>query len=224
MRKITLLILTLFFTLSGFAQGLIQNFETAVNPTSETWVIGSQTWLVLDNGVGSQDWKTNIGQQTNYPSHQGNVAAFIDRQNINAGNTSEDFLVTPSVQLPVNPELRFWTRTTVAGNQGVLYQIRVANAATTPDPTVLTAYTTIQQWTEDQLTAVYNQYEEKVLALPYPAGTNVYIAFVKVYTQPTATISGDRWLIDEVKVIRQALILIGVIPVWLRAGGTPFFP
>ena len=83
MKRITLLIIIVLLSFSGYSQN--QNFEAAVNPTSGTWVIGSQTWLVFDNGVGSQNWKTNIG--TAFPAYEGNVAAYIDRQNIGIGNT-----------------------------------------------------------------------------------------------------------------------------------------
>ncbi|HEY0111119.1 MAG TPA: choice-of-anchor J domain-containing protein, partial [Fibrella sp.] len=202
MKKFTLLILTLFLTVSGYAQ-FYQNFESAVNPTSGTWTIGTQNWLVFDNGVGTQNWKVNTAA---YPAYQGNVAAFIDRQNIGSGATSIDYLVTPAIDLPANPQLRFFTRSTVAGDQGTIYQIRVAPVATTPDPTNTASYTTVQTWTENQLTAVYNVWEEKVVTLAYPTGTDLYIAFVKVFTQPDGSLSGDRWLIDDMKVVSQCLL------------------
>jgi gliding motility-associated-like protein len=202
MKRITQLILIVLLSFSAYSQN--QNFEAAINPTSGTWVIGDQTWLIFDNGVGTQNWKTNIG--TAFPAYEGNVAALIDRQNIGIGNTSEDFLVSPAIDLPANPQLRFWARTTLAGNTGTLYQIRVAPVATTPDPTVISAYTTIQQWNEDELSATFTEYEEKVVPLAYPQGTDLYIAFVKVYTQTVGGLSGDRWLLDDIKVVSQCLL------------------
>ncbi|HEX8268526.1 MAG TPA: choice-of-anchor L domain-containing protein, partial [Flavobacterium sp.] len=203
MKRITLLILTLFLTISGYSQEFYQDFEGAVNPTSGTWNIGSQNWLVFDNGVGTQNWRTNSA--TAYPAYQGTVAAFIDRQNIGAGATSIDYLVTPAIGLVANPQLRFFTRTTVAGNQGTIYQIRVAPVATTPDPTNMAAYTLVEEWTEDELTAVYNVWEEKVVPLTNPVGTQVYIAFVKVFTQVGGTLGGDRWLVDDMMVVSECL-------------------
>ncbi|HEX8564015.1 MAG TPA: choice-of-anchor L domain-containing protein, partial [Flavobacterium sp.] len=207
MKKITLLILTLFLSLSGYSQ-LYQTFEGAVNPTSGTWTIGTQTWLVFDNGVGTQNWRTNSG--TSFAAYEGTVAAYIDRQNIGDGNTSEDFLVTPPVTLPANPQLRFWTRSTLAGNFGTLYQIRVAPVATTPDPTVISAYTTIQEWDENELNTNYQVYEEKVVDLAFPQGTQLYVAFVKVYTQVGPELDGDRWLVDDVKIIPECIAPTGL--------------
>ena len=202
MKKITLLILTLFLALSGYSQGLYQDFEDAAAPTSGTWVIGDQTWLIFDNGVGTQNWTINPPA---FPPYQGDVAAFINIQNVGIGNTAVDFLVTPAVELPTNPQLRFWTRTTNPAVYGTLYQIRVAPVATTPDPTDISAYTILEEWDETDLTANYDVYEEKVVPLPYPANTELYIAFVKVWFQNAGGLIGDRWLVDEVRVIGECL-------------------
>jgi hypothetical protein len=99
----------------------------------------------------------------------------------------------------------FWTRTTTTGDQLTLYQIRVKLASDGPqdDPT---GYTTIQQWTENTLNATYNIYEEKVVNFSATyIGQQVYVAFVKVYTQTTASIGGDRWLVDDVQIVAQCL-------------------
>ena len=49
-------------------------------------------------------------------------------------------------------------------------------------------------------------YEEKIVSLAaYPAGTQLYIAFVKSNTQSAGATTGDRWLIDDVKVVQQCL-------------------
>ncbi len=202
MKKITFLIMTLLVSLSGYSQ-FYQDFEEAVAPTSGTWVIDDQTWLIFDNGVGSQNWTIN---PTAFPAHQGDVAAFINIQNVGLNNTAIDFLVTPSVDLPANPQLRFWTRSTNAGDFGTIYQIRVAPVATTPDPTDIAAYTVIEEWDEITLTEDWDVYEEKVVPLEYPEGTDLYIAFVRVWFQNVGGLVGDRWLVDDVKVITECTL------------------
>ena len=58
MKKITLLIITLFLSLAGYAQFPIpgtEGFESTTGPTplpSTTWTLGTGNWAVFDNGVG----------------------------------------------------------------------------------------------------------------------------------------------------------------------------
>ncbi len=193
MKKITLWLFLLIFPLLGYAQ--VEGFEEATFPPTTP-----ANWAVLDNGVGTaQSWMV-----TTDPTrvHSGLQAAIIDRENIGAGNTSQDWLITNRMTLPANGQLRFWTRQTVVGNQGSTYEIRVSTNATQSN---LAAFTSVQTWTELNLNTTYNVYEEKTVQLAYPAGTQVYIAFVKVNTQVGTGISGDRWLVDDVQVVQQCL-------------------
>ena len=76
-----------------------------------TGATGNQ-WAVFDNGVGlTRRWNINTVATNVY---QGVNAAYMDRENIGQGNTSEDYLATPLVTVPANGELRFWTRSTIA--------------------------------------------------------------------------------------------------------------
>ena len=54
----------------------------------------------------------------------------MNREFIGQGNTSEDYLATPAVQIPTNGVLHFYTRMFTSGNQGTIYQIKVSPAAT----------------------------------------------------------------------------------------------
>lgn len=199
MRKIILLFVTVLISNLGYSQ-LNEGFEAAlttatmpVNPLS--WTQTSGNWAVFDNGIGTGvRWDIN-----NTLPNQGSIAAYCSRENIGAGNTSEDFLATPAVLVPTNGQLKFWTRQYVATDFGTQYEIRVkpVSAGAQNDPT---GYVTIQNWTESTLNATYNVYEEKTVSLNGYANQNVYVAFVMVFTQPGSAISGDRWLVDDVKI------------------------
>ena len=213
MKKITLLILMLFFSFAGFSQ-FTEGFEgsTVPNLATKQWTLGSGVWGVFDNGVGlTKSWTVN-SSVTTPPTpplvHGGTNAAFVDRENIGLGNTSQDFLATPLVTIPENGELKFWTRTLAGGNQGSIFKIMVS---TTPgSQTNPAAYTLVQQWTEDNLTATYNLYEEKTVnlsAFSAAAGGpgQVYVAFVMEITHPTGSMYGDKWLVDDVRIVEKCL-------------------
>ena len=116
MKKITLLILTIFLSFSGYSQ--TEGFESpnVPNLVTDQWDLGpgglgDGIWGVFDNGVGTlKSWSTSP------LAHQGAKAAYMDRENIGAGNLALDYLATPAVTIPTNGQLRFWTRTTVLGD------------------------------------------------------------------------------------------------------------
>ncbi|MFN7014824.1 MAG: choice-of-anchor J domain-containing protein, partial [Bacteroidia bacterium] len=212
MKKITLLLVTLFFSMVGYSQltPTVEGFESTTGPTplpSTTWSLSTGNWAVFDNGVGlNQRWGINstvVTPPTPPLVYQGANSAYVNRENIGQGNTSEDYLSTPLVNIPTNGQLRFYTRTFSTGNQGTLYQIKVApSTASQTDPA---AYTLVQQWTEVDLTVNYNIYEEKLVDLSAYANQQVYVSFVKVYTQPLTVLDGDRWLIDNVSILERCL-------------------
>ncbi len=173
-----------------------EGFESATFPPT-----APGNWITMDNGVGTAvSWAETTDPLRVYA---GLKAAIIDRENVGTGNTSIDWLVTPQITVGANSQLRFFTRQTLVGNNGSTYEIRVSTNAS---QTLQSAYTTVQSWTETTLNATYNIYEEKTVSLAaYPAGTQLYIAFVKLNTQPTTATTGDRWLVDDVKVVQQCL-------------------
>ena len=209
MKKITLLIVMLFFTFVGFSQ-FSEGFEGSAVPNIATkqWALGSGNWGVSDNGVGlTRSWGVNSGiPPAPLPPlvHSGLNAAYMNNENIGIGNTSQDYLATPLVTIPANGEMKFWTRTLAGGNQGTIFKIMVSTTSQT-DPA---AYTLVQQWTEDNLTAVYNIYEEKSVDLSNYAGAGsspIYVAFVMEYTQTSTAIGGDKWLVDDVRIVEKCL-------------------
>jgi gliding motility-associated-like protein len=129
----------------------------------------------------------------------------MNRQNIGQGNTSQDFLAMPATVIPANGQLKFATRSYTPGDLGTKYQIWVKLASAGPQ-NVTTGYTLFQQWDENNLTAVYNICDEKTVDLYTSyANMNVYVAFVMEFTQTTTGISGDRWLVDNVRIVDKCL-------------------
>ena len=126
MKKITLLLLFILFSVTGYSQ-FSEGFESTTGPDalpSTNWTLGSGNWAVFDNGVGTvQRWgNTLVGT-----AFQGDNAAYVNRENLGTeGLVSQDYLSTPLVTIPANGQLRFFARSFASGNQGTLYQISAA--------------------------------------------------------------------------------------------------
>ena len=219
MKKIILLTLTLLFSILGYSQFPtpgIEGFEGTTGPdlpaptTPSAWTLGTgatgNQWAVFDNGIGlTRRWNiTSVAANI----YSGVNSAYMDRENIGAGNSSEDYLATPLVTIPANGQLRFWTRSTQNGaNPDSQYIIKINSVAGTQ--TTLANYNINPipaSWSDVTLSAAYNVYEEKVVDLSSFAGQQVYIAFVLKNTQSTGAVTTlDRWLIDGVKIVQRCL-------------------
>ncbi|WP_284652771.1 T9SS-dependent choice-of-anchor J family protein [Flavobacterium terrisoli] len=201
MKKLLLLFVTIIISNSVSAQ-FYEGFENTSGPDpvpSTNWTLGSGNWAVFDNGVGQAErWKINntVGMPT--IQYSGANAAYITRENIGQGNTSEDYLATPAITINTDDVLSFQSRSWTMGDQGTLYQIKIAPASAQQDDP--NAYTLVAQFTESELSSNHYVYEAKFVDLSAYAGTTVYIAFVKKYTQSSSSLDGDRWLLDEVTV------------------------
>ncbi len=207
MKKITLLLLALFFSISGYSQftPAVEGFESTAGPVaspSNNWPLATGTWLVFDNGFGTAT-RWGISTITTPPTqvYQGVNSAYINRQtNFSDGQTVEDYLASPLVTIPSNGQLRFWTRAFLAGNQGTVYQIKVAPA--NANPTDPNSYILVQQWTDADLVANFSTFEEKAVDLSDYAGLSVRVAFV-MQQAPLAAPFGDRWFVDEVTIVER---------------------
>ena len=215
MKKITLLLLFLFFSISGYSQLSLEGFENTTGPDAfplTNWTLGTGNWAVFDNGVGStQRWEINSAITTPVTVYQGVNAAYVNTENVGAGNTSEEYLATPPVLIPANGVLNFYTRMNTAGNQGTIYQIRVASAIESQTNPI--AYSLVQQWTEDQLivpTSNFNIYTEKTVDLSAYANQFVYVSFVKIFDQSGPGTGGDTWFIDNVSIDSPCLTPTGL--------------
>ncbi|WMW77816.1 gliding motility-associated C-terminal domain-containing protein [Flavobacterium sp. 20NA77.7] len=176
----------LFLVISCFSFGqLTQNFESGTFPPTG--------WTSFDNGVGTASWGTTTSAALTYGAT--GTSAFLNKVTGTSATTAEEYLVTSQVTVPANGQLRFYTRTGLAGNDGSTFSVRVS----TTTQTGTTAFTTIPTatWDENTLNAVYNVYEEKVISLTAFAGQSIYIAFVRTNE------NGDRWLIDNVNVVQS---------------------
>ena len=207
MKRITLLFFMLFLTL-GVRGQFTEGFESSNLPdlTADTWNLGTTglgsngIWGVFDNGVGlTQSWKVAAGPAVVFA---GNQAAFKDREGANPPGITQDYLATPLVTIPANGQLRFWARTGFLGNQGAQLKIMVAPATAAQND--VAAYSTIATFTEDQISNPFNVYDETVVSLNAFAGTQIYVAFVVEFNSP-GPLAGDRWLIDEVRIVEQCL-------------------
>lgn len=189
MKKI---LLFLFFTIPfiGFTQSFNEDFENGI-PAG---------WTVFDNGVGTaQSWAITTNGAD---AHSGTKAAQVLRENIGQNNTSEDWLVTPLTTIISNAQLRFWSRSQLVGDQGTKYEIRISMPGIS-GPTDTSNYTTIKTYTENELSASSAVYQENFLSLAAYENTGRYIAFVRVFKQTGTTTSGDKWLLDDVRMIQQ---------------------
>lgn len=80
------LLLIIFLSLHVNGQ-FFEGFESGVFPPAG--------WVVADNGVGTDvSWGFNA---LPFPAYEGHRCAYINRENILAGNTSEDWLITPAI-------------------------------------------------------------------------------------------------------------------------------
>jgi hypothetical protein len=228
MKKITYLLIFSLLSLCGYSQ--TEGFESTTGPTpipSTQWTLGTGNWAVFDNGVGVvQRWAINNTVQTPPLVYAGTNAAYMNRENIGIGNTSEDYLATPSTLVPTNGQFRFFARTFTSGNQGTVYQVKIALASTSQISPA--SYTLLEEYDEDELTLTengvqnnYNVYTEKSIDIPAMYfGQQVYIALVMKYTQNQTTIGGDRFLVDNARMVTkcQTPTTLVVNPITVNGG------
>ncbi|HCQ12630.1 T9SS type A sorting domain-containing protein [Flavobacterium sp.] len=222
MKKQLLFSFFTFFLLNfiGHSQAtFFEGFENTTGPSaspSTEWALQSGNWHVFQNTFGpTERWKINSTVATPPMTFAGSNAAISSVEEIGLGNTSEDYLTMPLVTVPTNGQLRFFSRTFTSGNQGTIYQIKIAPA--TVPPTNIAAYTTLAEYTENELVTTidgvqnpFNIYTEKVVDIPTTFGPQVYISFVRKFTQTTPTIGGDRWLLDNVRIAQKCLDPFGL--------------
>ncbi|AWA29374.1 hypothetical protein HYN48_04325 [Flavobacterium magnum] len=211
MKKIILLFTFLLCSMLGFSQ--LETFEGGI---PSTWAVMNGT-----NGVGAaQPWILNTTpfpvNRSPYAAHNDTTpptlnAAYVNREQIGAGNTEEDWLIMNQRQIPANGQLQFWTRLTQIADQGTIYEIRVSTNAS---QTNQAAYTVLKTWGEDEIidpTLPIGDYQQVKVDFPVALqGQNVYIAFVRKFTQETGQIGGDRWLIDDVNIVEKCADVTGL--------------
>jgi gliding motility-associated-like protein len=195
MKKFILIVLLSLVSFAGYSQlPALEDFEGATFPPTG--------WLVKDNLTNAApNWDVNPNAL--YAAYSGTRCAYMARAtnatSAGVGVLTEEWLITPQQTVAANNQLRFFTRQTLSGDTGTKYRVMVSSSADQAD---LTAYTQLIEYTETDLstlTADQLDYEEKVINLSITGAR--YFAFVKVYTQTVAGQFGDRWLVDDVKLV-----------------------
>lgn len=194
MRKFTLIFM-LLICLRGFAQLPLEDFEgtwTSLSGTSGS--AGPSGWYIRNDAGPIQRWVQ--ADNSTYPAHSGTHTALINRENVTDGTTTNDWLITPVFTVPLNAQLKFWSRLTLDDDQGTVYKIFIGT-----DPTDTSTFTEIQSWTELQINPDQLTFTEKIVNIPTSyTGSPFYIAFVMQGD------NGDRWLIDDVQVAENCLV------------------
>ena len=203
MKNFIFILLFSFTSLVGYSQ-LTEDFEDAPDnaDASGVWTLASGNWSVRDNRTNANpNWRKNVAP---FPANSGVKAAYVDRENTGPGILAEEWLITPQRIITANNQLRFFTRQTLIGDDSsAKYQVRVSSGA---DQNDLASYTVLIEYTETELstiTADQLDYEEKVIDLSFTGPR--YFAFVRVTTQAGLATSGDRWLIDDVKIVEKCV-------------------
>ncbi|MGV3460320.1 MAG: choice-of-anchor L domain-containing protein [Flavobacterium sp.] len=198
MKKITLMLFIMVFSLAAYAQLPLEKFDT--------WPVGAGGWAVYQNDAGTAiTWGLSPLNSTATPPYSAPHAAYLNRENVPTGNP-EDWLVTKDFVVPVNAELRFYTRLVQGGGQGNIFDVKIAPVSTNPTGSDLTAYTSLidsDGWTEDEMLPGQQLiYAEKVIQIPASyVGQTVRIAF----WMKAPSLNGDRWLVDDVSVQTRCL-------------------
>jgi len=194
-------LLFLLITLCSYSQLAIEGFETGWGLSASG--TNSTGWFTMQNNVGlTITWVQGDANSTiQQPAYAGERAAFLAKNNVSIG-LPEDYLITPQFQVPQDPELHFFSRLTSPGDQGSIYKVFILNLTANPaaDLNAPASYTELQSWTELQINPEQTEYLEKVITIPDTyIGANVRIAFMMSGN------NGDRWLIDDVSVIKKCL-------------------
>lgn len=186
----------LLFLLLSFAWSHAQFFEDFEGDT-----FPPPGWTISSNLVNTPvQWTTSDGVY----AITGTKSAFMSRYNIGPGNTSEDWLITPPITVSEDFNLYFFSRTTLAGNQGTLYDVRVS---TSSDPNDLNSYVLLHQYTENTLNpSGIGTYDINTLSLEDFENQTIHIAFIRVFAQTGSPLGGDRWILDNIIVDSEMIL------------------
>lgn len=201
MKKITLIFFLTLLSFCGYGQLAEEGFENTWAPAEG----GTATtgWFQFQNGVGPQyKWTQSLLNVSTQPPYAGSHAAYLQRENVAPGPLPEDYLVTPQFNMPEEPELRFFSRLTVPGDDGSIYKVLIVDLTTNPtaDLNSPASYVELESWTELEINPDQVAYNEIILQVPAAyVGKQVRIAFMMTGD------NGDRWLIDNVKVVKKCV-------------------
>ncbi len=142
----------------------------------------------------------NLGQTNDWTSsttsNSGSNAAYVQYEN--AGGTTEDWLITPGINLSdgFKSTLTHFSRDTYLSDYGSQYQIKVS---TSSDPLDLESYETVSTRTEaDMDNSAFTQFSDDLGAYD---GVLIYLAFVFVQDD------GDDWYLDDISISQQSVVV-----------------
>jgi gliding motility-associated-like protein len=209
MKRILLFTVIIFslFTWSAKAQ-FVESFDSGV---PATW-----TTFKLLNGAPSAagfvpNWTANT--QTAYDCLNPDLGTppakvIVLGQNILDGNTSQSWLVTEQVTVPVNGQLEFISRTTAGilpAYSGTRFMVKVS---TTSQTDVASFGTMLIDYNQTQISGggTYNACTQHILNLAAFVGQDIYIAFIKEDSQIGTANMNNGWVLDDVKVLEKCLV------------------
>ena len=192
MKKLLLFFMS-FFTFLGYAQ-FPEGFENAAIALNTS--PPATGWATFNNGIATNNW---IRSNTQTPRGTA-LARITQQQNVTNGINSLHWLVSPAVTIPVNGQVRFYSKQAQLADFNGEYTVRISTTSQT-DPTTFTTVQTYDEATVSPMTGTpaVPAWEQKFVLLPTYVGQTVYIAFVK------KNAGGDTWVIDDVKVDSQCL-------------------
>jgi gliding motility-associated-like protein len=201
MKKITLIFFLTLLSFCSYGQLAQEGFENTWSPAAGG--TGTTGWFQFQNSVGTNiTWAQSPANVSNLPPYEGTHAAYLQRENVAPGLFPEDYLVTPQFNVPLEPELRFFSRLTIPGDDGSVYKVLILDVTTNPtaDLNAPASYVELQSWTELQINPDQAAYNEIIVQIPTSyIGKQVRIAFMMTGDNM------DRWLIDNVKVVKKCV-------------------
>ena len=192
MKKITLFLLILLYSFTSYGQ-FPEGFEESATtlPTN---------WDQYQNGVGTAEfWKISSLVSTPPFICEGLNSAFVNRENIGAGNTSEDYLVSPLFTVVPNAQLRFSSRQAFVGNQGTKFQIKISTNA---DKSLLSAYVLVQEYTETEMNTTFNLCQLQTLSLSAYSGQS-RVSTIPVTSAQEANIFTEEDLLNILTMLEK---------------------
>ena len=143
MKKLLLFFMS-FFTLLGFAQ-FPEGFENAAIALNTS--PPATGWATFNNGIGTNNW---IRSNTQTPRGT-SLARISQQQNVTNSINSLHWLVSPQVTIPVNGQVRFYSKQAQLADFNGEYTVRISTTSQT-DPTTFTTVQTYDEATVSPMT------------------------------------------------------------------------
>lgn len=187
-----------------FGQAFTEGFEggSVTGPTGtpgvSTWSLTSTaslgTWATINVAGPNISWQRQLTSTSGPQSATGSYFAYLDSETLPGQQKSEDWLITPRINMAqmYHPVLTFKTTNAVPDLQDTEYKVLISE---NPIQTNRGAFTLVKDYNEVEISSGYvNFYSgDKSLNIPeYYRNKQVYIAFVMKGNNQ------DKWLLDDI--------------------------